>query len=199
MLIHVISLTFQSMIEMTIDNQCTNIELISPIYFIKDTTRHGHFPQQVNSESIMRVILKTGIDRNVFGGILLYHLQRKEDDAIDDQADTDVASTRCASISTQLLLIWGRKYDYLYSHLYLIEHESTLTWSRDKLERMYYVYNSQYDVYSDIDQEEWLLNDDTILKTVCEISHGGMGMEVIISEDENQCRLQKPLCIDPNK
>jgi hypothetical protein len=164
---------------LTINNQCSNIELTSPVYFIKDTTCHEHSPQQVNSESIMKVNLKTGIDQETFGGVLLYHLQRKE------------------ITNTKLLVIWGRKSDYFYSHVWLIEHESTLEWDKDKLKRLYDVYDSQYD--NDFNIEEWVLDDNTKLKTKCETSHGGLEMNIFISEEKDPSSCRKPLWIDSER
>jgi hypothetical protein len=114
---------------------------------------------------------------------LLYHLQGKEG----------------VLTSTQLLVIWGYRFDWIYSHALLIEHESTFVWNEDKLERLYNAYNSQYEVYTTIFREEWLLDDNTILKTACESSYRGFETEVIISEDEYLSRPIKPLWIDPNR
>jgi hypothetical protein len=196
MLICIASLTFQSTINMTISNQCSNIELTSPVYFIKDVTWHGHFPQQVDFKSRMKVDFRTGMDRDTFGGVLLYHLQRKENDESDNRPNTD----KDISSSTHLLVIWGRdSEDKPYSCGYLVEHESALFWNEDKLERLHHVYDSQYEAYSSIGQEEWLLDDDTMLKTKFESSHGGFEMEVIISEEEYLYTPRKPLFIDPSK
>jgi hypothetical protein len=97
---------------MIIKNQCTDIELASPVHFIKNATRHIPFPQQVNSKSEMKVNFKTGIYRNTFGGVLLYHLQRKKSDVFDDRPNID----KDTSISTQLLVIWEFRIDRFYSH-----------------------------------------------------------------------------------
>jgi hypothetical protein len=56
--------------DVTIDIQCTNIELTSPVYFTKGIMCHIHLPQQVNSKSIMRATFKIGMDRDMIGGAL---------------------------------------------------------------------------------------------------------------------------------
>jgi hypothetical protein len=139
------------------------------------------FPQQVDSMSIMEVKFKAGMDQDTFGGVLLYHLQRKES----------------TSISAQLLVIWGCKYNRLYSHARLIEHEGTLTWNEDKLERLYNVYNSQYNV--DFITGEWLLDDNAMLKTKCKTLHGGSKMNIIISEEKDLFLPRKLLWIDSKR
>jgi hypothetical protein len=193
-LIHIVSLTLQSVMEVAIDNQCTDIELTSSTYFIKDATCCIQFPQQVNPKSIMRTTFKTGADRDIFGGALLYHLKGKKNDEYNNQSDKDTL------ISTQLLVIWGYNSDRIYSHVHLIEHKSTLIWNEDKLKRLYHVYDSQYKTYSDISQEEeWLLDDNIKLKTVYVSSHGGFEIWVIISEDKYTFSPRKPLWIDPNR
>jgi hypothetical protein len=181
-----VSLTIQSAIDMTINNQCTDIGLASPVCFIKDTTCHIQFPQQVNPECIMKAGFATGVDKGTFGGALLYRLRQKED----------------ASASTQLLVIWGYKIYGLkankhYLHAWLIEHESTLVWDKDKLKRLYDIYNNRW--YTDSDLKTWLSNDNAELNVKCESLYKGFGMEIIISENENMFCPMKPLWVDPNR
>jgi hypothetical protein len=165
--------------DITINNQCSNIELTSPLYFTKDTNCFIQFPQQVSSKSRIKVVSKTGIDQNTFGGVLLYHLQGKE------------------SIIAQLLVVWGYKSNRIYLHAQLIEHEITLVWDEDRLKGLHDVYNNQYDQTSNI--ERWLLDNNKELQTVCESSCGGFEMNIIISEAEHQFQPQKPLWFYPNK
>jgi hypothetical protein len=153
----------------TINNQCSNIDLTSPVHFIKDTTCHGHFPQQVGSKSEMKVNFKIGMSGDAFGGALLYHLQRNVD----------------TSISTQLLVIWKFRINKLYSHTWLIEHESTLIWSEDMLERLYDVYNSQIDTEFIFGAGKWMLDDKTELQTKCKsLYNDDFEMNITISEEK---------------
>jgi hypothetical protein len=174
-LIYITSLTIQSVINITIDNQCSNIKLTSPVYFVQDATCRIQFPQHVNSKSIMKARFITGISRSTFGGALLYRLQEKK-----------YTSTR-----TQLLVIWGYNSDKIYSHARLIEHESTLDWNKDKLKSLYNLYNIQYNVPSHLGR--WWLSEDRTLKTKCETSHGGFEIKVIFPKEEEYYRtLQLP-------
>jgi hypothetical protein len=181
MLIYITSLTLQSVMNITINNQCTNIELTSLVYFIKDTICHIHLPQQVNPESIMKANFIINIEQGMFGGALLYHLRWKEDIATN----------------VQLLVIWKHSSYGPYSDAWLIEHESTLVWDEDKLKRLHDVYNIHYHGY--VDSKIWLLDDNTRLKTVCEVSHGGFEIEIIVSKEERQLLPAKPLWIDSNR
>jgi hypothetical protein len=178
MLIYTVSLKLQSPVDMTINNQHTNIKLASPIYFTKDTTCHIQFPQQVDSNSMVKVKFRTDMDQDTFGGVLLYHLQRKE------------------NINAQLFVVWGHKYNKIYSYAWLIEHESALAWNEDRLKRLYDVYDDQLNREIFI-MKEWLLDDNTKLKTKCELS--SIGLEIIISEEKNLLSPTKPLWIDPNR
>jgi hypothetical protein len=54
MLIYIVSLTFQSVMNVTVNNQCSNIELVSPVHFIKNAIYHVQFPQRVEPNRIMR-------------------------------------------------------------------------------------------------------------------------------------------------
>jgi hypothetical protein len=182
-LIYIISLNLQSVMNMIIDNQCTNIELVSPVYFAKDTRCHIQFPQQVETKRTMKANFMTRVDLDAFGGVLLYHLQRKED----------------ASRIAQLLIIWGCEYNKFYSHTWLTKDESSLIWNEEKLASFYHAYDSEYEAYSDIRWEKWLLDDNTSLKTECKISYGDFETKVTISEDKYISRPIKPLWIDPNR
>jgi hypothetical protein len=179
MLIHMISLTFQSIMNVTIKNQCTDIKLVSPVYFTKDATHHIQVPQQVNIHRIMKTNFTTGTDQNTFGGALLYRLQEH------------------ISTITQLLVIWGYESDRIYSHTWLIEHESTLAWDKDKLKRLYHAYNSQYD--GRFNTEEWIMNHSEKLKIISELSHGGFEVEIIISEYNTSLSSRIPPWIDSNR
>jgi hypothetical protein len=205
--------------DVIINNQCADIELTSPVYFTKDAMSYIQFPQQVDSKSSVKIKFKIGISLDTSGGVLLYHLQRKED----------------TSISAQLLVIWGHKSNKLYSDVWLIEYESTLVWNEDKLKMLYDVYNIHHDLYyklsgwlldstileiyyrlggwllSDNTKLEayyklngWLLENDTKLETMSKLSHGGSEMNIVISKrlilsPIFSSLLQKPLWVDPNK
>jgi hypothetical protein len=184
MLIYIISLTLQSTMEITIDNQCSNIRLTSPVYFIGDATCRILFPQQVNSKSITKANFRASMDSGTFCGVLLYRLQGKED----------------TTTSTQLLVIWRYEFDWLYSCMLLIEHESTLVWDKDKLKMLYDGYCSQYEAYPNVGWKTWLLDDNTKLEIERKSSHGGFEMEIIVSEDDPDLfSLHKPLWIDPDR
>jgi hypothetical protein len=134
----------------------------------------------------------TGVNRDTFGGALLYRLQRKEN------AESDDLSDKSASISTQLLVIWGCESNKFYSRLLLIEHESAFVWNRDKLKRFYDVYNSRYNISSRL-SDKWLLNDKTLLRTDCGSSRGGFKIIIFIYESEYLLSPRKPLQIDLNR
>jgi hypothetical protein len=180
-LTYTVSFTLYNTMDLIIDNQCTNIEMVSPVYSTKDTTCHIQFPQQVDSKSEMKVEFKTGINQDTFGGVLLYRMQWKED----------------ASTTTQLLVIWGYDSGNLHSRVWLIEHESTLDWDKDKSERLYNVYNSRYNI--DFESRKWFLDDNTKLKAKCETSHGGLEVKIIISEENDQLQTMKPFWVDSNR
>jgi hypothetical protein len=194
MLIYIVSLAFQSAMDVIIDNQCSGIELTSPVHFTKNTVHHIHLPQQVNSKSRIKASFKTGMYRSTFGGVLLYHLQRKENDEYGDRPDKDI------SICTRLLVVWKFRIDRLYSHAWLIEHESTLVWSKDKLKKLYDVCDSLYDTDIIFNTRRWLLDENTMLQIICEASdEEDFEMNIVISEEKDIPRPQKPLRVDPDR
>jgi hypothetical protein len=146
--------------DITIDNRCYSIKLTSPVYFIKDPNCYIQFPQQMNFKSIMKANFMIGIDRDMFGGALLYHLQGEE------------------NTSVQLLVTWGYSSYGPNSHAQFIQ-QSTPDWDKDKLEALYDIYHNQHNACSNTG--EWWLNNNTKLKTECAISFG-FRMKVTISE-----------------
>jgi hypothetical protein len=137
--------------------------------------------------------LKIGMDRDMIGGALLYHLRRKKNDEYGDQSDKDTL------ISTQLLVIWGGNTNEYISDVFIIEHESAFIWNEQKLEKLCHAYNSHYYSYVKLDTKYWLLDGNTKLETWCESSHGGFEMTIIISEAKCLNCPEKPLFIDPNR
>jgi hypothetical protein len=182
-LIYIVSLAPQSAMDVTINNRCDNIGLASSACFTKDVTRHIQFPQQVDSRSIMRVNFVTGVDRETFGGALLYQLQRKTN----------------TTVITQLLVIWGYSIHGFYSRALLIEHESILTWNEDKLKKLHHVYNNQYAAYLDFGRSTLLLDDNTKLQIGTETSRGDFKIEVVISEEGRLFYPRKPQWVDSNR
>jgi hypothetical protein len=195
MLIYIGSLTpLQSVMNVIIDYQYPNIELTSPMHFIEDVTYYGHFPQQVNSKSEVKVNFKIGVHQSTLGGALLYHIQRKENGEYNNRADEDTA------ISTQLLVIWKFRIDRLYSYVYLIEHESTLVWNEEMLKMLYDVYNSQVDTEFIFDSGKWLLDNNTMLQITCKaLYERSFEIYITISEKKDLLHPTKPLWVDSNR
>jgi hypothetical protein len=190
----IVSLTPQLIMNVTIDNQCSIIELTSPAYYTKDNTCYIHLPQQVDSESKMKVNFKTGLDRSQFGGILLYRLQGKDRTLLKllyPQRKEDTSK------SCRLLVIWGWNSYKLYLHVRLIEHESALVWDKDKLKTFYDEYDSQYNI--DFISEEWLLDDNIKLETKCGTSRRGLEMNINIRKKDYLNNPKKPLWIDSKR
>jgi hypothetical protein len=181
--------------EVTIDNRCSNIKLTSPIHFTKNTTCHVHFPQKVDSRNMTKVNFMTGIDEDTFGGALLYHLQREDNNESVHQFDAD----KNVSTNTQLLVFWRCELNEFYSFAVLIEHENTLIWNEDKLEEFYHIYDRQYNIGFTFDWKIFSLNDNTTLKVKCRQTHGGFKMNIFISEEKKQRQPVKPLWIDSNR
>jgi hypothetical protein len=179
--------------DVTINNQCTNIELVSPECFIKDTTYNIHILQKVDSKSKMKLNFRIDMNGDTLGGVLLYHLQGRKNDEYDSRSDKNT------SASTQLLVIWRIRIDRFYLHALLIKHESTHVWNEHKLERLFHVYDNQYNLYSRDNPSDWLLDDSTVLNVECESSHRGFEMEVIISEERSMLRPKKPFWVDSNR
>jgi hypothetical protein len=106
------------------------------------------------------------------------------------------------STHTQLLFIWGYRCNIfypllVYSQVWLIEHEDTLVWDKDKLRMLYDKYYELW--YTDDDSGPYLLNDNTKMNVEEGFFYGGYEMHAFVSEEKRYLSYRKPLWVDPNR
>jgi hypothetical protein len=180
-----------------VHNQCLYFELVSPVYFGDNVIWHIPPDQKVCANDVTKASFGKDAAKSEFTSVLIYKLQRKKHLESNDQSNEDSMFTKDTLTGFQLVVIWRYNSDRIYSHAWLIEHDNTFIWNEDKLERLYDVYNNQYNASSSMGG--WLLDDDTVLKVGCETAYRSFGTKVVISEGKHVSSLIKPLWVDPDK
>jgi hypothetical protein len=182
-----ISLNFQLPAYISIHNLCSSTELTSPIYFCNGATYRMLFDQQANIGTGVCVCLEIDNTQSTFEGALLYKLQRKTKVESDDRSNvgtTAEKANRNEEKCAQMLIGW--KMDHCIPRMYvmLIEHVKELTWNEDKLKKLHYENCSQLDNYCDSKSTSWLMDDNTVLKTIFKVTKldGSFKQSITISE-----------------
>jgi hypothetical protein len=138
-------------LELVIHNQCSNIELVSPLYYSDGTECHLSPDQRVYAGSTMQTYLMVDLFQNEFICALMYRLKGKDTDELN------------VVTCTQLAMVW--KFDkFKRFHLVtrLIEHDKGQVWDKDrmmKLVKHYRLFNMQHGLI----EETWLMRDNTVL------------------------------------
>jgi hypothetical protein len=132
------------MLNITIHNQHSGLELISPVCFNVDTTYHVPPSQQIDAGDTMMTRFRVCSKKRGFKGALLYKLQRKYAIETDNQPDDSIASIKDTATSIYLLAFLGTGY---YNHSFrvgLIECTGDFTWDEDKLWALHEKYNGLF-------------------------------------------------------
>jgi hypothetical protein len=121
MLMYAASLELQLPARMTIHNQCSNIELVSPVYFGNGTIYPKLTNQQIDIGTAMNASFEIYATQDNFERALLYKLQRYSGSQYN--MDTSIAETnkneaKCA----QMLVAWKVEDSRLFAYVVLVEN-----------------------------------------------------------------------------
>jgi hypothetical protein len=202
MLIYTVSLALQLPVCVTIHNQCSNVELVSPVYFGNGAICPKLSNQQINIGIAMRVCFEINATQDDFEGALLYRLQRYV--KLDVQCGTDILTTETNKNDTKcvhILIVWKVKDSKHFLYAVLVEHIKGFTWSEDKLKRLYYENHNRLKGYDDTILDTWYMDDNMTLKTSLKVrgTKRNFELNVFISEEERDDYAMKPLYIDPKR
>jgi hypothetical protein len=197
MLIYTVSLEFRLPSRVTVHNQCSNTELVSPVYFSNGAVCPKISDQQIDIGTAMNASFEINIVQNDFEGALLYKLQMY----FDSQYNIDTLTTevsRKESTHIHMLVVWKVKDSKLFVHVALIKHIKEFTWNEDELRNLYNKNHSRLKEYSGIISDTWFMNNNMILKTSFRIrgSKGIFEISIFISEEERADYAVRPLCVD---
>jgi hypothetical protein len=172
-----ISLFLHHVFQVSIDNQCSDFELVSPKYFGSNIIWHRPPDQKVNSNTIRSASFAKEVTKDEFSSALLYRLQKSLDDT-----------------SLSLLVIWGFNTWYEFSsRVLLIKHSHTITWNEDTLEKLHTMYLA---LCKDdhMMEDAWLLDDTTILLTTSKRQNIECSIAITLFPGTNNDHTIEPLC-----
>jgi hypothetical protein len=154
-------------------NQCRDIDLRFPVYFIHGGIWHEGSVQKIDISAVMRNRLEFDSEQDILKGILAYKIQRQ-------RAESDKL-TQNESKSAQLLVAWCGEYTKeLQVRALLVEHDNEL--DEDKLKSLYRNCWCSLETRIDPIESSWLLDDVTILKITVKVMNGNYRWDISISE-----------------
>jgi hypothetical protein len=187
MLTYTISLNLQLPALVTIHNQCSNIELVSPVYFGNGAVCPKLFDQQIAIDTEIRTSFEIYATQDGFEGALLYKLQKHV--VSDDQRNMDTLTTKTnenEAKCVQLLVAWKVKDSKSFVYETLVEHVKEFTWDENELRKLYNKNHSRLKEYNSIMSDRWLIDNNMVLKTSFEVRglKGNFELSISISEEE---------------
>jgi hypothetical protein len=198
MLMRTISPTPRLPSSVTIHNQCSYTELISPIYFGNGAICPKLSGQQMDVNTKMSVCFDIYIIQDDFESALLLELQRY----FDSQYSMDTLTTETnETIHVYMLVAWKVKDSKFFVYVALIEHNKELTWSEDKLKKLYNENCNRLMECNDTMLDTWLVGDNIALKTTFSARNlkGALELNISISEEKRNDYAIRPLRVDLEK
>jgi hypothetical protein len=182
-----VSFVLHHTFQIHIDNQCSDFELVSPVYFGHNTIWIRSPDQKVDANAITRASFGQDIANDHFVVVLIYKLQRKR----NLESNTDNTSKEESQTNFQLLIICEPEIQYEFpARALLIEHSNAITWDEYQLKMLHsmrYVLlekcyptknNDVTRKYSSIEYM-WLLDDTTALMTTSKLQNDNYVFEII--------------------
>jgi hypothetical protein len=142
--------------------------------------------------AIMKNYLEFDSGHDILEGALVYRIQRKQHTKSD-------GFTQDGSKIIQILVTWRIEYtEGLHVCALLVEYDKEFNLNEDKLRGLYqkywYVLKGRLNPIG----INWLLDDETVLKTTVKVMNGGYKWDVLISEGEED-GIEIPLWIDAER
>jgi hypothetical protein len=156
---------------LNIHNQCQNIHLLSPVYFIHGGKWHVVLDQEIDANVVMRKHLKSYSGEDILEGALVYRIQRKHVESAQDES-------KCI----WLLVAWNGEYTKgLHVCALLVEYNKNL--NEDRLRRLCQKRRPLLKAQANVTKSNWTLDDTTMLTTTIEMTNEGYGWDIFISEE----------------
>jgi hypothetical protein len=193
-LIYTVRLLIPLSFKLNIHNQCSNVDLTSPVY-ITDDKLECHRPpdHKVNVGGTMRSGFIICSSDYVSYGVLIYRLQRK-------QSHEYIKINEYASRVFYLLVVWSvSESNKLYTDVLLVEHDEIFErfdWNEDNLGELYHKNINQFRLFLDSVTETWLLDDNVALMSTFEIMNENRILDITISEVKEDSDARTPVHIN---
>jgi hypothetical protein len=198
MLKYTVSLDLQSPVYITIDNQCLDTELISPVYFGNGAVCPKISDQQIDVGAKMKAYFEIYTTQDEFEGALLFKLQRCVESDNQHNIDTlTIESIRNEEKCVYMLVAWERYHSIPFAHGTLIEHTKEFTWDEDRLKKLHDKNFGWLNKHSDTISNTWCIDDNMALKTTFKVRdlRGSPELSIAISEGKDDYAI-RPFCID---
>jgi hypothetical protein len=199
MLMYTVSLKLQLLPCVTIHNQCSNIKLISPVYFGNDAVCPKLSDQPIDISTRMKVCFEINAAQNDFEGALLYKLQRYVEFDGEFNMDTSTIETnKNQAMHIYMLSAWKVKDSRLFVYVTFVEHTKEFIWNEEKLKKLYDKNFGWFKEYKRTASNTWLIDDNMALKTTFKAREFEKNFElsISISEEERNDYAMRPFCIN---
>jgi hypothetical protein len=187
-------------LNITIHNQYPSSELISPVYFSTGTTCHVSSSNQTDNDTVTKASFGIDSKQDDFKCALLYKLQKKHTNTINDQLNNSTESVKDIVTSIHLLVIWDVE-DYNHNFcVCLVEFTNDFAWNEDKLWSLYWEYNNQF--YEDYKSNiiTWSMHDGSVIRTKSDVTYGSdYESNIIISDGIRGYDMEESMRIDPKR
>jgi hypothetical protein len=195
MLIYTVSLVFQLPAYVTIHNQCSNTELVSPVYFGNGAVCPKLSGQQIDISTEMKTNFKINTSQDDFEGAFLFRLKKNAES--DDQYNIDTSTTGNEAEYIYMLVAWKAKDSKPFLYVALVEHTKKFIWDEDKLKEIYNKNRSWLKKYYSTTSDTWFVNDHMVLKTTFKVRDlkENFELSISISEEEDDYAM-RPFSID---
>jgi hypothetical protein len=179
----------QPSVKLNIYNQCLNIDLVSPTYFISRELECYKPPDyKICSGCITRFAFMITWNRNPHG-VLIYKLQKKQTHEYSNISED-------TSSAVHLLVVWRIEHNKPFVDVLLVDMAKKSDWNEYYLMGLYRKNSNRFRLCHGSSTELWSLNDNVALMTTSEIIDEDRIVNIIISEVEKYHSARTPIHID---
>jgi hypothetical protein len=161
----------QSLVSLNIHNECQDINLISPVYFIHGGKWHVVPGQEIDVGTVMSNHIEPNFRQDMLEGALVYNIQRKYSESSQDKSN-----------HVWLLVAWEGKYTR-GSHVCALVVEYNKELDEDKLRRLYQKRWPLLKERANNTGGNWTLNDKTVLTITIKTTNRGYRWDIFVSEE----------------
>jgi hypothetical protein len=195
----VVSLILHRTLDVTVDNQYSDIELISPVYFCNCGTYYEYPVERTDVGVIMKTGFRFGLGK-LSGGILMYEIRRKGNIRSNHQSDIDTMHAKViedASKMIRFLVIWKIEcYKEPKVNVILVENDSELVLNEDKLAQLCDKVNN---IPSSYYSSTWLTYDTMFVIRHVVMQKEGIELEITISKEPLSLSIMRPMWIESER
>jgi hypothetical protein len=204
MLMYAISLILHTTMAMTIHNQCSDIELTSPMYFCSHGTHYEQPVERTCVGTTMKIGFRFDPNRDEFGGILVYEMQKKEIMRSDHQSSIDAIYAKTieeTSKAMRLLVTWKiKRFGEFKVDIVLVEYDNKSVMSKDRLAQLYDKIDVMPFNHDPPYNCTWLVSDNAVLTVTYEIMRKeSLELKVTMSKGIKNLNIIRPMWIDSTR